>query len=167
MIVVRLTNGNHIRQAADRLTLLDAAPQPEAGSVVLSADGRLIAVGDVLVLAKPMQAAPHRFRVTGLGVDSFRDENGVLFAAKGFRHAPSPANPPGGEDGYSTERAHPIGNETPRPMIDTRDALAEVERQAALVERLSFDLSMLRLLGRGYSRRDLEAELARESKEGR
>lgn len=59
---------------------------------------------------------------------------------------------------------YPCPQWRPQTMIATCDALAEVERQAALVARLDFDLRMLKLLGRGYSRRDLEAELALRAK---
>lgn len=124
-----------------------------------------------------------------------------------FRHAPSPAKPPGGEvvPQYCVEhhtyhggtcqacliaetRLAKAGGEVEKARSayekasakHARDhqawllhdawapfALAEVERQAALVARLDFDLRMLKLLGRGYSRNDLLADLARKSKEGR
>lgn len=41
------------------------------------------------------------------------------------------------------------------------DALGEVENQLALVARLDFDLRMLKLLGQGWGRNDLQAHLSR------
>ncbi len=50
----------------------------------------------------------------------------------------------------------------PRTVLAS-DALAEVERQVALVKRLDFDLRMLKLLGQGWSRGDPQTHLARSA----